>query len=229
MTRQCRGSVAQRNQLSHQSQIFPTISSFFFQFCLSFPDGKTETVAITRRRMFARTLWRSRPFFAPMKSCSDKIRQSAARLLCQLILHMLWPCPWNISQGISCLSKWFLSNMSSCTLAPCLWDMLISKHKLAAMPQQDLCIWTKRRDCCKYNGSDGAIFSRSSEASNSSTQNVRQIEAARSGKDEANKRLYKIWPLWQKIAIETVFLHVTETFAHHFPSGKDKACNNTKG
>ena len=33
--------------------------------------------------------------------------------------------------------------------------------------------------------------------------------SARSGKDEANKALlYKIWPLWQKIAIRTVFFRV---------------------
>ena len=33
--------------------------------------------------------------------------------------------------------------------------------------------------------------------------------SARSGKDEANKALlYKIWPLWQKIAIRTVFVRV---------------------
>jgi len=33
--------------------------------------------------------------------------------------------------------------------------------------------------------------------------------SVRSGKDEANKALlYKIWPLWQKIAIRTVFFRV---------------------
>ena len=57
-------------------------------------------------------------------------------------------------------------------------------------------------------------------SSNSSTESkVRQTwngkkpkkstGSARSGKDEANKALlYKIWPLWQKIAIRTVFVRV---------------------
>ena len=44
-------------------------------------------------------------------------------------------------------------------------------------------------DSCKNNGSNGSIFSSSSEVSNSSTQNVRQIETTRNRKDEANKAL----------------------------------------
>ena len=72
--------------------------------------------------------------------------------------------------------------------------------------------------------------------------------SVRSGKDEANKALlYKIRPLWQKIAIGTVFVLVTnpaegwkldeanKTFwsassiFHHFPSCKEKGSGNTKG
>ena len=57
-------------------------------FSLNFPNGKTETVSITRRRMFARTLWGSRPLFAPMKSSCAKIHKSAARLLRHVPVHL---------------------------------------------------------------------------------------------------------------------------------------------
>ena len=48
---------------------------------------------------------------------------------------------------------------------------------------------------------NGAILSCSTKASNSFTQNARQIETGRSAKHEANNRLYKIQPLRQQKAI----------------------------
>ena len=103
--------------------------------------------------MFART---------PPRSVDDFLLQwilaanQLHRLLRQLILHLLWQCPWNNSYGISRLSnltRWFLTHMSSCTtcrLAPCLWDMLVSKHKLAEMLQQHRS-WTTSFHCCNNN------------------------------------------------------------------------------
>ena len=52
--------------------------------------------------------------FDRMNSSCAKMRQSAARLLRQPILHLLWQCPWNISYDISCvcedefLSQWLV-------------------------------------------------------------------------------------------------------------------------
>ena len=45
-------------------------------------------------------------------------------------------------------------------------------------------------------------------------KHVRHIETPRSTKHEANNRLYKIWPLRQKIAVGTVFVIVAKTGAH---------------
>lgn len=73
---------------------FPSIAnvphnfSIFLPVFCDFPNGKKETVSITRRRMFARTLWRSRPLFAPMKSSCAKIQKSAARLLRNVPFHL---------------------------------------------------------------------------------------------------------------------------------------------
>ena len=49
-----------------------------------------------------RALWRSRPLFARLavQKCAKIL---AARLLRQLILHLLWLCPWNILYRISCV------------------------------------------------------------------------------------------------------------------------------
>ena len=158
-----------------------------FQFSLSLPNGKTETVSITGRRMFARTLRRSRP-------CSFPVNSYPAPAVAMSLKHLM-------------ASRVCQNDFSAiCRLAPCLWDMLISKHKLTEMlffARIEGCHskCTTPFDSCKNNGSNGSIFSSSSEVSNSSTPNVRQIETTRSGKDEANKRLYKIWPPRQRIAM----------------------------
>ena len=117
--------------------IFP---HYFFQFSLTFPNGKTETASITRRPMVARTLPRSRLSFAPMNSCYAKFHKSASPASAStypapavaMSLKQLWaPRLCQICQD---------DFSATCHLAPCLWDMLISKHKLAEMLQQDRCI-----------------------------------------------------------------------------------------
>ena len=101
-----------------------------------------------------------------------------------------------------------------CRLALCLQDMLISKHTLTEMllfARMEGCLpfkCTTPFDSCKNNGSNGSIFSISSEVSNSSTQNVRQIETTRSGKDEANKALQDLAST-AKNSHSNLMLHIT--------------------
>ena len=63
---------------------------------------------------------------------------------------------------------------------------------------------------------NGAILSCSTKASNSFTQNARQIETGRSAKHEANNRLYMTQPLRQNVAIWIVVICVLEAGPHLF-------------
>ena len=90
-----------------------------------------------------------------------------------------------------------------CRLAPCLWDMGISKHKIRNATTRPVHLnstglFLQKQGVRRWNE---AIFSCSTKASNSFTQNARQIETGRSGKREAKKWLYKIQPLRQQKAI----------------------------
>ena len=80
----------------------------------------------------------------------------------------------------------------------------VSKHKLAEMPQQDRFVWMTPLDSCKNNGWDGETELSSHAPARPQTarlKHVQHIETPRSAKHEANNRLYKIWPLRQKIAV----------------------------
>ena len=70
------------------------------------------------------------------------------RLLRQLILHNVLETTHMASRVCQSCQDDF---SATCRLAPCLWDMLISKHKLAEMLQQDRCIWTTPFHCCNNN------------------------------------------------------------------------------
>ena len=127
----------------------------------------------------------------------------AARLLRQPTLYLVWQCPWNISYMTSrvcvCQDE-FLSHMS---LPRCLWDMGIPKHKRRNATTRPVHLnstglFMQKQRVRRWIG---AIFSCSTKASNSFTQNSRQIETGRSGKRKRNKWLYKIQPLRQQKAI----------------------------
>ena len=96
----------------------PFFVQFFFPFSLNFPNDKTGTVSITGRQMFARTLRKVKTTFCSNESLLRKMCKSAARLLRQLILHLLWQCPRNISYDISCVR---LNFSAIYRLVPCLW------------------------------------------------------------------------------------------------------------
>ncbi len=106
-------------------QVGPLTGSFGNLFCIWYlvfcPDCLKSSMHFTRletwisscpsfgfhwtfqmAKLFPRTLWRSRPVFAPMKSCSNKMRKSPARLLCHVPVHLpssVCPAPTNDSLG----------------------------------------------------------------------------------------------------------------------------------
>ena len=93
----------------------------------------------------------------------------------------------------------------------------VSKHKLAEMPQQDRFLWMTPLNSCKNNGWDGETELSSHAPARPQTarlKHVRHIETPRSAKHEANNRLYKIWPLWQNVSINIVFISLVKTSAH---------------
>ena len=97
----------------------PDFVHFFFRFSPNFPNVKTGTVSITGRQMFARTLRKVKTTFCSNESLLRKMCRSAARLLRQLILHLLWQCPRNISYDISCVCV--CVSAAIYRLVPCLW------------------------------------------------------------------------------------------------------------
>ena len=108
------------------------------------------------------------------------------------------------------------TNFSAICLPRCLWDMGISKHKRRNATTRPVHLnsaglFMQKQRVRRWNG---AIFSCSTKASNSFTQNARQIETGRSGKREAKKWLYKIQPLRQQKPIGTVFVIVARFGAH---------------
>ena len=106
----------------------------FFQFSLNFANGKTETVSITGRQMFARTPWRSKPLFAPMNSCYAKwvnqLHDVCANRSCT-------QCPWNISYSISFVCV--CVRVCVCLLG---W--------LSQLVPQQQCKWLKTTPRCVY-------------------------------------------------------------------------------
>ena len=191
----------------------------FFQFSPTFPNDKTELFPSSsvdgclqeHREGRGRLLLE---WILAVPKMRDIL---AARLLRQPTLYLLWQCPWNISYMTSrvcvCVSMIF---SAICRLAPCFWDMGISKHKRRNATTRPVHLnstdlFLQKQGVRRWNG---AIFSCSTKASNSSTQNAQQIETGRSGKREAKKWLYKIQPLWQKIAIGTIFVIVARFGAH---------------
>ena len=164
--------------------------------------------------MFARTLGLAR-LFTPRNASCAKIHQPVARLLRQPLLYLLWQhLIWHLV--CVCVSGWI--SQPYIVLCP------VSKHKLAEMPQQDRFLWMTPLNSCKNNGWDGETELSSHAPARPQTarlKHVRHIETPRSAKHEANNRLYKIWPLWQNVSINIVFISLAKTSAHsclHCPS-----------
>ena len=196
---------------------FPIFSPSFLPIFSNFSKWQKWNVSITGQQTFARTLSRSKPLFARMNSCCAKnawfsgCTASASTNpvpgVAMSLKHLIY--------DISCVCV--RMNFSAiCRLAPCLWDMGISKHKRRNATTRPVHLnstglFLQKQGVRRWNE---AIFSCSTKASNSFTQNARQIETGRSGKREAKKWLYKIQPLRQQKAIGTIFIGVTQAFAH---------------
>ena len=103
--------------------------------------------------------------------------------------------------------------MSSCTLSPGYAHLKAYTDRNAALCKNGGVLAVQMHDALRFfknNGSNGSIFSISSEVSNSSTQNVRQIETTRSGKDEANKALQDLASTAEN-SHSNLMLHITRT------------------
>ena len=166
--------------------------------------------------MFARTLGLARLFTPRNASCAI-IHQPVARLLRQPLLYLLWQhLIWHLVCVCVRVSGWI--SQPYIVLCP------VSKHKLAEMPQQDRFLWMTPLNSCKNNGWDGETELSSHAPARPQTarlKHVRHIETPRSAKHEANNRLYKIWPLWQNVSTNIVFISLAKTSAHsclHCPS-----------
>ena len=167
--------------------------------------------------MFARTLGLAR-LFTPRNASCAKIHQPVARLLRQPLLYPAVATSHMTSRVCVCVrvSGWI--SQPYIVLCP------VSKHKLAEMPQQDRFFWMTPLNSCKNNGWDGETELSSHAPARPQTARlklVRHIETPRSAKHEANNRLYKIWPLWQNVSINIVFISLAKTSAHsclHCPS-----------
>ena len=164
---------------------------------------------MTGQLMFAITLWRSKPLFARMNSCCAKNAKNAWYSGCTASastnpVPAVAMCLKHLIYDISCVCVCVRMNFSAiCRLAPCLWDMGISKHKRRNATTRPVHLnstglFLQKQGVRRWNE---AIFSCSTKASNSFTQNARQNETGRSGKREAKKRLYKLQPLRQQKAI----------------------------
>ena len=184
--------------------IFPIFSPSFLPIFSNFSKWQKWNVSITGQQTFARTLWRSKPLFARMNSCCAKnawfsgctasASTNPVPAVAMSLKHLLY--------DISCVCV--RMNFSAiCLLPRCLWDMGIPKHKRRNATTRPVHLnstglFMQKQRVRRWNG---AIFSCSTKASNSFTQNARQIETGRSGKRETNKWLYKIQPLRQQKAI----------------------------
>ena len=116
------GKRTAKLKLSIVHKFSPYVVHFFFPFSPNFPNDKTGTVSTTGRQMLARTLRKVKTTFCSNESLLRKMRKSAARLLRQLILHLLWQCPRNISYDISCVCVCVRMNFSAIyRLVLCLW------------------------------------------------------------------------------------------------------------
>ena len=190
-----------------KTKMFHICSPYFLQvlpILSNFSKRQKWNVSMTGQQMFARALWRSKPLLARMNSCCAKnawysgctasASTNPVPAVAMSLKHLIY--------DISCVCV-RMNFSATCRLPRCLWDMGISKHKrrnaiTRPVHLNSTGLFLHKQGVRRWNG---AIFSCSTKASNSFTQNARQIETGRSGKREAKKWLYKIQPLRQQKAI----------------------------
>ena len=137
----------------------------FFQFSPTFPNDKTELFPSSSVDGCLQEHWDWQDFLLqgmlPVQKFINRLHDFCVNRSCT--------CCGNISYDISCVCVCVSGWISQPYIVLC----PVSKHKLAEMPQQDRFLWMTPLNSCKNNGwdgEDGAFFSCSSKASNSSTQ-----------------------------------------------------------
>ena len=190
----------------------------FFQFSPTFPNDKTELFPSSSVDGCLQEHWDWQDFLLqgmlPVQKFINRLHDFCVNRSCT--------CCGNISYDISCVCV--CVRVSGWISQPYIVLCPVSKHKLAEMPQQDRFLWMTPLNSCKNNGWDGETELSSHAPARPQTarlKHVRHIETPRSAKHEANNRLYKIWPLWQNVSINIVFISLAKTSAHsclHCPS-----------
>ena len=114
----------------------PYFLQMFFRFSLNFANGKTETVSITGRQMFARTPWRSKPRFAPMNPCYAKwVNQ----------LHDV--C---VNRSCTCCGNVLETSRIASRLCVCVRVCVCLLGWLSQLVPQQQCEWLKTTPRCVY-------------------------------------------------------------------------------
>ena len=189
----------------------------FFQFSPTFPNDKTELFPSSSVDGCLQEHWDWQDFLLqgmlPVQKFINRLHDFCVNRSCTLLWqHLIWHLVCVCVRVSGWISQPYI------VLCP------VSKHKLAEMPQQDRFLWMTPLNSCKNNGWDGETELSSHAPARPQTarlKHVRHIETPRSAKHEANNRLYKIWPLWQNVSINIVFISLAKTSAHsclHCPS-----------
>ena len=150
--------------------MFPTISPFFFTFSVTFQMAKLKLFPSPVDECLQEHCGGQDHFLLqwslPVQKFKNQLHGCCVNLSCT--------CCGNVLETSHRASRACQDHFPAiCRLAPCLRDMLVSRHELVQMPQHDRCIWTT--NFCKTNRSNGASFSHSTEASTSSRK-VRPVE-----------------------------------------------------
>ena len=167
--------------------------------------------------MFARTLGLAR-LFTPRNASCAKIHQPVARLLRQPLLYLLWQhLIWHLVCVCVCVCQdEFLSHISSCALSQSInWQKC--RNKTGSFEWHPSIHAKTTGETVRRS----FLLMLQQGLKQLDSKHVRHIETPRSAKHEANNRLYKIWPLWQNVSINIVFISLAKTSAHsclHCPS-----------
>ena len=186
-------------------------------------NGKTETASIPRKH-----------------PCLQEHRQGRSMIFCSnefllrisftgFCVNLSCTCCGNVRETTHMASRvcqiWQGDFSPTCHLAP-----HVVLHPVSGICSSQSISWPK---CCNNTGLERhpsivAITTSETELSSHAPLKMcgklKQQEAERMKQTSGSTRS----GLYGKIGIGTLFIHVTETFAHPFASGKDKASDNTK-
>ena len=167
----------------------------FFQFSPTFPNDKTELFPSSSVDGCLQEHWDWQDFLLqgmlPVQKFINRLHDFCVNRSCT--------CCGNIFWHLVCLCVCACVRMNFSAiyrLVPCLKAKTGRNATTRPVPLNDTPQFMQKQRVRRW---DGASFSCSSKASNSSTQTC--AAHWNTAKHEANNRLYKIWPLWQQKAI----------------------------